>query len=269
MSIYKGKAADYFYEQKGQGEAVIFAHGLFVDHTIFESQVESLQTNYICYSFDLPGHGKSTFNPDGWTLEDIAEDFRQFIIDNSIQKPTLVGLSQGGMVFLRFAADHPELIGRLVLVGSSHTAEYPDRIPVWKERIEIFRNGDKNEIDAMIKGIQQAIVSKDFIENHPTLCEKELQVMKSNNYQAMIPATEAAVINRKDVGDKLEKITCPTRIVVGKEDHATPIEIAEEMKSKIHNASLVIIPGAGHHTPIEAAQLFTDELTRFLNNAAL
>lgn len=154
MPIYKGKTADYFYEQRGQGEAVIFAHGLFVNHTIFESQVESLQTNYTCYSFDLPGHGKSTFNPDGWTLEDIAKDFKQFIIDNGIRKPTLVGLSQGGMVFLRLAANHPELIGRLVLVGSSHLAEYPDRIPLWKERIEIFRNSDKSEIEAMIKGIQ-------------------------------------------------------------------------------------------------------------------
>jgi len=269
MPIYKGKTADYFYQQKGQGEVIIFAHGLFVNYTIFESQVESLQSNYTCYSFDLPGHGKSTFNPDGWTLEDIAKDFKQFIIDNDIRKPTLVGLSQGGMVFLRLAANHPELIGRLVLVGSSHLAEYPDRIPLWKERIEMFRNSDKSEIEAMITGIQQAIVSKDFIENHPTLCEKELQVMKSNNYQAMIPATEAAVINRKDVGDKLEKITCPTRIVVGTEDHATPIEIAEEMKSKIQNASLAIIPGVGHHAPIEAAQLFTNELTAFLNHNAL
>lgn len=269
MPIYKGKAADYFYEQIGQGEAIIFAHGLFVDHSIFELQVESLKNNYTCYSFDLPGHGKSTFNPKGWTLDDIAEDFKQFIIDKDINKPTLVGLSQGGMVFMRLAAENPELIGRLVLVGSSHLAEYPDRISLWKERIDTFRNGDKNEIDAMIIGIQQAIVGKDFIENHPVLREKELQVMKSNDQQAMIPATEAAVINRTDVGDKLEKITCPTLIVVGTEDHATPIEIAKEMESKIQNALLAIIPKAGHHAPIEAAQLFTDELTRFLNNSAL
>ncbi len=269
MPIYKGKAADYFYEQKGKGEAIIFAHGLFVDHTIFESQVESLKANYTCYSFDLPGHGKSTFNPNGWTLEDMAEDFKQFIIYNDIKNPTLVGLSQGGMIFMRLAAGNPSFIGRLVLVGSSHLTEYPERIPLWKERIETFRKGHKNEIDAMIIGIQQAIVGKDFIENHPALREKELQVMKSNNFQAMIPATEAAVINRTDVGGKLENITCTTLIVVGTEDHATPREIAEEMKSKIQNASLAIIPGVGHHAPIEAAQLFTNELTAFLNHNAL
>ena len=93
--------------------------------------------------------------------------------------------------------------------------------------------------------------------------------MKSNNYQGMIPATEAAVINRTDVGNKLQKITCPTLIIVGTEDHATPIVIAEEMKSKIQNASLAIIPGVGHHAPIEAAQLCTNELTAFLNHNAL
>ena len=269
MTIYKGKSADYFYEQNGKGEAIIFAHGLFVDHTILESQVESLKESYTCYSFDLAGHGKSTFSPNGWTREDMAEDFKKFILDNHIEKPTLVGLSQGGMVFMRLAVNHPELIGRLVLVGSSHLAEYPDRIPLWKERIEIFRNGDKSQIEAMIEGVQQAIVGKHFLTNHPALREKELQVMKNNNFQAMIPATEAAVINRTDVSGKLENITCPTLIVVGTEDHATPIEIAEEMKSKIQNASLAIIPGVGHHAPIEAAQLFTNELTAFLNHNAL
>lgn len=235
----------------------------------FESQVESLQANYTCYSFDLPGHGKSTFNPDGWTLEDMAEDFIQFIIDKKIEKPTLVGLSQGGMLFMRLAAKYPELIGRLVLVGSSHLAEYPDRIPLWKERIDTFRKGDKDEIDAMITGIQQVIVGKDFIKNHPALREKELHLMKSNSYEAMIPATEAAVINRTDVSDKLEKITCPTLIIVGTEDHATPIEIAEEMRKRIRNASLVIISGAGHHAPIETADLFTDEVRDFLNKNAI
>ncbi|MDU1889599.1 MAG: alpha/beta hydrolase [Dysgonomonas sp.] len=269
MLIYKGKAADYFYQQTGEGIPVIFAHGLFVDHTIFDTQVESLQESYTCYSFDLPAHGKSTFNPDGWTLEDIAEDFKKFIIDNDIKKPMLVGLSQGGMVFMLLAASHPELVGRLVLVGSSHLAEYPDRIPLWKERIEVFRNGDKRQIEAMIERVQQAIVGKHFLTNHTALREKELQVMKNNNFQAMIPATEAAVINRTDVSGKLENITCPTLIVVGTEDHATPIEIAEEMKSKIQNASLAIIPGVGHHAPIEAAQLFTNELTAFLNHNAL
>ena len=45
MPIYKGKEADYFYEQTGQGEAIIFAHGLFVDHSIFDFQLESLKNN--------------------------------------------------------------------------------------------------------------------------------------------------------------------------------------------------------------------------------
>lgn len=266
MALFKGKAADYYYEQNGHGEAIIFAHGLFVDHSIFEYQVESLKETYTCFSFDLPGHGRSTFNPDGWTLEDIAEDFRQFILDKQIGKPTWVGLSQGGMIFMRLAAEYPELIGRLVLVGTSHLAEYPDRIPLWKERIATFKKGDKSEIDAMMESIQKLIVGRDFMENHPALRENELQVMKANSCGAMIPATKAAVINRTDVSDKLVRIKCPTLIVVGAEDHATPAEIAEGMRSHIQNSSLSIIPGAGHHAPIETAQLFTEELIRFLNN---
>jgi len=264
--IFETNIARYHYEQSGNGEAVIFAHGLFVDHTVFEHQTASLQKDYTCYSLDLPGHGKSTFNPAGWILEDIAEDFRQFITEKQIHKPTVVGLSQGGMIFIRLAAKYPELIGRLVLVGSSHQAEPLERIPLWKERIEILRNGSKVQIDKMITSVQKMIVGSSFFDKHPELQQKELKIMQRNNPEVMIPATEAAVIKRKDVFELLPKITCPTLIVCGTEDHATPKEVAEIMQQNILGSQLEIIEDAGHHVPIEKAEEFTCLLLRFLRD---
>lgn len=268
MPYYQTKTVCYHYTKSGNGQAILFAHGLFVDHTIFDHQVNHLKENYTCYSFDLPGHGQSSYNPEGWMLENIAEDFRQFIIDNHIHKPTLVGLSQGAMAFTRLAARYPDMIGRLVLVGSSHKAEPKERIPLWTQRIETFQKGDKQQIDAMFESIQQMIVGEAFYKNYPNLQQQELSIMQQNNYDAMIPATRAAVINRKNITGELSKITCPTLIACGSEDHATPKEIAEEMKRNISNSQLKIFDGAGHHIPIEVAD-FTTKLTQFLTDNPL
>lgn len=266
MPYYQTHTARYHYTKSGSGEAILFAHGLFIDHTIFEHQVNYLKADYTCYSFDLPGQGLSSYNPEGWMLEDIAEDFRQFIIDNHIHKPTLVGLSQGAMAFTRLAARYPDIVGRLVLVGSSHKAEPAERIPLWIERIETFQKGDKQQIDTMFEGIQKMIVGEAFYKDYPHLQQQELRIMRHNNYDAMILATRAAVINRKDVTEELSKITCPTLIACGSEDHATPREIAEQMKRNISNSRLEIFDGAGHHIPIEVAEDFTAKLTQFLTD---
>lgn len=265
MAIYKTKTTDYYYEKHGHGKALIFAHGLFIDHSIFDFQIEKLKENYTCYSFDLPGHGLSTYDPNGWTLDDIVEDFKQFIEENHIKQPTLVGLSQGGMIFMRLAAKYPNLIGSLVLVGSSHHPEFLERIPLWNKRIDILKEGDKEQIDIMMKDIQKSIVDQSFIRNYPILKEKELSIMQSNNHEAIILATKAAVIYRKDISADLDKIICPTLIICGTEDHATPLEIARQMQVKIKNSYLKLISNAGHHVPIEAKEEFTDKLIQFLD----
>lgn len=267
--IYETNTTRYHYEENGNGKAILFAHGLFVDYTIFDHQVNSLKEQYKCYSFDLPGHGQSSFNPDGWTLEDMVEDFRQFIIDNKLYKPTLIGLSQGGMMFMRLAAKYPELIGRLVLVGSSHQAEPIERIPIWHNRIEILGNGNKAEIDEMIISVQKMIVGQSFFDKHPGLQQKELQIMQRINPRALILATKAAVINRKDVLSLLPKIACPTLIVCGTEDHATPKEIAEIMHQNIIGSKIELIEDAGHHIPVEKAEEFTNLLTKFLADSTV
>lgn len=265
MPYYETKTARYHYVKKGKGQPVIFAHGLFVDHSIFDYQVEKLQENYTCYSFDLPGHGLSTYNATGWTLEDIVEDFYRFCKELNLQKPAFIGLSQGGMIFSRLAVKYPELVGCLVLVGSSHLAEFPERIPIWNRRIQLFENGTQEEIGDMIAEIQELFLSQHFIDNFPELKKKELMIMQNNKPEAMVLATKAAVTQRTDVAN-LSNIVCPTLLVCGTDDHATPINVAEQMLQGINNSCLKIIANAGHHVPIEAQGVFCDTLIQFLNN---
>ena len=251
---------EYHYQQSGKGVPVLFAHGLFVDYSIFKYQIEVLQENFACYAIDMPAHGKSTYDKNGWSLDDIVEDFRLFILEKNLHNVVLIGQSQGGMVFMRFASKYPELVSKLILIGTSAKAEYEDRIPFWQNIVGIFRNGNAVDFKNKMELIQGNIVSNHFTKHFPLDKAEELAIMQSQNPLAMALATEAAVINRTNFSDLLPNILCPTLILCGQDDTATPLEVSTEIKEKIKQSEIFIIPNAAHHIPLENPK----ELNRLL-----
>lgn len=255
---------DYYYTKSGSGIPIIFAHGLFVDHSIFKFQISALEEKFCCYSFDMPGHGHTSYDKRGWALDDIVEDFRLFIAKNNLEKVVLVGQSQGGMVFMRFAIKYPELVSKLVLIGTSARAEFEDRIEFWNKRIERFRSGNNEYYKQDVEAIQKNVVSQFFLENSSEEAEQELMIMKSQSPFAMALGIDSAILKRNDITEDLSEIKCPTLIICGADDHATPPEISFEMKEKIKNSEVSIIANAAHHIPIENPTELNSSLLGFL-----
>ena len=68
-----------------------------------------------------------------------------------------------------------------------------------------------------------------------------------------------------DTRGRLNGITMPTLILVGKDDELTPIRMAEEMKSEIPNAQLLVLEQGGHGLYWEVPELFNKAVVDFLN----
>lgn len=242
---------EYYYQKSGKGSPILFAHGLFVDNTIFKNQIDNLQNTFSCYAFDMPAHGKSSYKKDGWTLDDIVEDFRLFIGKENLQNVVLVGQSQGGMVFMRLAIKYPELVSKLILIGTSAKEEYALKIPFWQNMVQTFRNGSATDFKNCMTLVQKNVVSSHFINKFPEETAKELSVMQNQNPFGMALATESAILNRTNVSSFLAKINCLTLIVCGQDDTATPIEASTEIKENIKHSKMVVISQSAHHIPIE------------------
>ena len=84
-----------YYEDSGAGPAIVFSHGAFLDHTIWEPVVERLSPTYRCITWDARGHGMSEANGpfDYW---DLATDVTAILDAIGVQSAVLVGMSQGG-----------------------------------------------------------------------------------------------------------------------------------------------------------------------------
>jgi pimeloyl-ACP methyl ester carboxylesterase len=62
---------------------------------------------------------------------------------------------------------------------------------------------------------------------------------------------QTAIIGRPDSRPGLSRIGCPTLVLCGREDQATPVELHREIAADIPNARLVIVPECGHLSPLE------------------
>ena len=103
----------------GDKPALLFAHGLTFDHTVWQSQVGVFPADFRVVCVDLRGHGRSTAaNPD-ISFEDHAADLAALIDILGLKDVTLVGWSMGGAIAQLFAATYSGKISRLVLVGST------------------------------------------------------------------------------------------------------------------------------------------------------
>lgn len=109
-----------FYHKEGSGRPVILLHGNGEDHTIFDVAIRDLARSYTVYALDSRAHGKSDPVPT-LTYREMAGDVAAFIRQQGLEKPALVGFSDGGVVALLVALRWPDLPGRLVVAGANMT----------------------------------------------------------------------------------------------------------------------------------------------------
>ena len=88
-------------------------------------------------------------------------------------------------------------------------------------------------------------------------------MIESTPYETIV-ASLKGMAQRADLTPLLPSISVPVLVAVGEEDKRTPPSMARGMAAAIPGAQLVVIPGAGHLTPIEAPQLASQALRSLL-----
>ena len=94
------------FRESGSGKPLIILHGLFGFLDNWQTLAKYLSQHYRVYLVDLRNHGRSPHSPDfNYTL--MAADLLEFITDQQIQDPVIMGHSMGGKVDMTFALQYP------------------------------------------------------------------------------------------------------------------------------------------------------------------
>ena len=128
----EANGVNYFYEFFGKGEPLLVLHGGLGQIEMFGPVLGALAANRQVIGVDLQGHGRSSLGDRDISLIDMGDDMAVILKQLGQAKVDVLGYSLGAGVAFRFAAQHPEMVRRLVLVscGFAQDGFYPEMLPM-------------------------------------------------------------------------------------------------------------------------------------------
>lgn len=263
--------ANIAYVDEGKGHPILLGHSFLWDAHMWQAQTTQLKENYRCIVPDLWSHGQSDALPHKvGSLETLADDYWQFSQALSLQKFALVGLSVGGMWAAHLALTHPEAISALVLMDTYVGAEPEAPKAVYLSLLDEMERSSSITPEFAHK-VAPYFFAKKTKEEQPHLVENFIKNLLATPAQHIAgkAALGRIIFNRSSLLEQLKNIQIPTLIIVGEEDLPRPPYEAQEMTQLIPNATLEIIPKAGHICTVEQPQYVNKIIDRFLTQAIM
>ncbi len=234
---------------------LLLANSLGTTMAMWEPQIPLWTQRRRVIRFDTCGHGGSAIRPTGFGIERLARDAVSVLDHLGIARADFVGLSLGGMVgqWLGMHAGHR--LGRLVLANTSAHMPPPAG---WDARIATVL------IDGMA-AIGPAVVerwfTRDFRDRSPVPARMQSALI---DIPASGYAATCAAIRDMDFRDEVSAITCPTLVIGGLHDPATPPPHSEQLATSIVGSAIVWLEAA-HFSNLEQPQKFASAVVEFLS----
>jgi pimeloyl-ACP methyl ester carboxylesterase len=230
-----------WYASFGRGEPVILLHGGLANANYWGNQVRELQKHYRVIVMDSRGHGRSTRNDQPYGYDLMASDVIALMDFLKIPKAAIVGWSDGAILGLDIAMQHPERVSKLFAFAA-------------------------NSDPSGVADIAQSPVFNAFIAR----AEKEYEQLSPTpgEYKAFLAQiTKMWETQPNWTAADLQRIAVPTWIVDADHDEAIKRENTLFMAAQIPNAGLLLQPEVSHFSFIQDPGQFTSDVLHFLQHA--
>jgi 3-oxoadipate enol-lactonase len=248
------------YVEAGSGEPpLLILHGLGGSHEMWLPLLPVLARSRRVIAGDHRGHGASDKPGGVYTIDLFARDWAAALDTLGVARAHVLGLSLGGAVAMRLAADQPERVARLIL-QDTWAFPHPDFIAQLKARLALLEGGN---VRAYADAAIGQVFSDDYARTHPDVMDA-YRARASKAEPASLAAAVGACVGH-DMRGGLAKITAPTLVLVGGRDRLTPRFHADYLAAAIPGARLHVFDGSAHFPNIEAEPDFLKVVDGFLS----
>jgi pyruvate dehydrogenase E2 component (dihydrolipoamide acetyltransferase) len=244
------------YLKRGEGEeAALLIHGFGGDLQTWLFNQEALADQLSIYALDLRGHGGSSKQVGGGTLDEFVEDVLGFLDSLGLHKVHLVGHSMGGAIAIQFALVHPARVSSLVLVasaglGSEIDVEYIEGFISAQRRKELMPQIEKLFADRKL--VTQRLIEDVLRFKRLDGVESSLRTIASrfcrDGRQALI------------LRDQISGLAMPVFVIWGAEDRILPASHSRDLPGTF---AVQVLSGSGHMVQMEAATKVNQLIARF------
>ena len=260
---------DMAFVDQGTGPVVLLVHGFPLSHAMWQFQIDALADTYRVIAPDLRGCGESRAefdegnSPHVLSMETHAADLAALLDVLGIDGPvTFCGLSMGGYIAWQFLRQFRERVGALILCDTRSAPDSEDAREqryVMADRVLLF--GSTIAASAMIP----KMFSRDVIQRNVPVVDATRNVIAATDPMA-IAAALRGMAGREGAEDLLRSIDVPTLLVCGEHDEISTPEEMRGIADRIEGAELVVVPDAGHMSPLENPAAVNEAMATFLAN---
>ena len=251
MPYFTSGQSRLFYEDAGEGPAVVLAHGVGGNHASWFNQVPSLSKQYRTIAIDHRAFGNSE-DVEGIGASAYVDDMARLFDALGLERAVLVAQSMGGGTCAGFTIRHPDRVVALMHCDSTAAVELPQP-----------HADEMRAINAANDGLTQAqrVLGPAIIAGDPERTYLYLQIASFNS------------VTRKTMKGQTPKWTPaqlaasgrPVLFVAGEHDVLCPPKMVKVLHQLVPGSRYAEIPGAGHSAYFEAPELFNPLLMGFLD----
>lgn len=228
-------------------EPLILVPGVLCDEDLYRDQLPALSAHAdVSITMEQARHD---------TLPGIA----RAILDAAPARFALCGLSMGGIIAFEIMRQQPARVSRLALLDTNARDILADERKVREGRMRLVANG---HVDVMV-GLQLSRFIPLTRLGDDLLVDRVLKMVRRVEAATYL-RQERALLRRVDSRPSLGAIACPTLVLCGREDAATPLAMSQEIATAIPGARLEIVEDCGHLSTMERPAEANAALLRWL-----
>ncbi len=251
-----------YYEDFGSGKPFVFVHGGAQSHQMWEQQVYELADNYRTVTYDLRGHGDSDKPAAGHSVERFTDDLEALISGLKLVDIAIVCHGIGGYMGVFFAVRRPDLVSKLVLIGTGARFKGEDQerggfsTAVW--------DNHKSEMALNKAEATWNLIERTFFHSDPGLATKQAILQTMLKWPIYAWKLLSRSLEKVDLASVLSTITVPTLVLHGEHDRKQRYSGVEHLVKSIPGARLITFTESAHMPQLEEPAKFNHVLIDFV-----
>jgi len=239
----------------GSGPPVLLLHGQPGTGGDWSAVIERLAGEHRVIAPDRPGYGESRGPARGLAAN--ADALATVLDDLEVDEVTVAGHSWGGGVALALAQRHPDRVRALVLaasIGAPSSLDLVDRVlalPFIGDALAFAGLRVFSPV-VLVPRVRSAIGPVARPVPTAQLRPRVREWQSGSTWRSFVVEQRAMVAELPAISERLDAVTVPTIVVVGKRDKLLPTRAGADLAAAIPGSRLVEIPDAGHALPLEA-----------------
>jgi len=235
---------------------IVLVHSLAMDRSFWQDLSGRLEAYAAVLLYDCRGHGQSDKPAGPYRVELFADDLADLLDHVGWSSAVIAGASMGGCVTLAFAAAYP---ARSLALGLIDTTAGYNAADKWEERATKATTAG---LKSMIEFQTSRWFTDEFRAAHPEIVRRSVDTFLANDPQAY--AETCRMLGACDLTAALPLMKMPAEIVVGEEDYATPVSMAQTLHRGIAGSTLTVLEKARHLTVLEKPERIAAALQKLI-----